>query len=47
MPLQHGKSRKVVNENVSRLVKEGYPQEQAVAIALSKARAYKRPKRKV
>lgn len=47
MPLQHGKSRKVVNENVSRLVKEGYPHEQAVAIATNKARAYKRPKRKV
>jgi uncharacterized protein YdaT len=47
MPLKPGKSRKVVSANVEKLVKEGYPQEQAVAIAMNKAREYKRPKRKV
>ena len=37
MPLRKGKPKKVVSQNVSQLMKEGYPQSQAVAIALSKA----------
>lgn len=36
-PLIKGKSKTVVSKNISRLMKEGYPQKQAVAIALNSA----------
>lgn len=40
MPLKKGKSKKVVSENISELRHSGYPQKQAIAIALSEKRRY-------
>jgi hypothetical protein len=38
MPLKHGKSKKVLSENISELRHSGRPEKQSVAIALSEAR---------
>ena len=37
MPLKRGKSQKTISANVRQLIREGYPQAQAKAIAMRKA----------
>lgn len=46
MPLQKGKDAATVGKNVRELVHAGYPQKQAVAIAMDTARGKKKRKKK-
>jgi uncharacterized protein YoaH (UPF0181 family) len=45
VPLRQGSSQETISENIRRLMDEGYPQKQAVAIALETARQAKKCKR--
>jgi len=44
MPLLKGSSKEVISSNISELRHSGYPEKQAVAIALSNARKSKKKK---
>ena len=37
MPMKPGVSKKAISANISKLMKEGYPRKQAIAIAMQKA----------
>lgn len=46
MPLSKGTSQETVSRNISKMVREGYPQKQAVAASLEQQRRSKRKARK-
>jgi len=43
MPLQKGKSKKVISNNIREMIRSGHPKNQAVAAAMNKAGMSKHP----
>ncbi len=46
MPLSKGKSKAAVSQNIRTLLKEGFPRDQSIAIALRQAGVPKKAKKK-
>jgi len=46
MPLEKGKSKKVISKNISELRNSGYPERQSIAIAMSEAGLSKKKEKK-
>ena len=46
MPLKKGKSKKVISQNIRKLRHEGYPQNQAIAIAYANAGLSRKKKKR-
>ena len=44
MPLKPGKSRKIISQNISEMIRAGHPRDQAIAAALNKARKKRKSK---
>lgn len=45
MPLYKGRSKKIISKNIGTLISEGYPKDQAAAIAYSKVGKSRKKKR--
>jgi len=44
MPLKPGRSRKIISQNISEMIRAGHPMKQAIAAALNKAREKRKSK---